>query len=551
MSAESATIVIASAARTPVGSFNGALASLPAHELGKTAIQGALDRAGVAPGDVSEVIMGQILAAGAGQNPARQASIAAGIPVDAPAWGMNQLCGSGLRAVALGAQQIQSGSSQIVIAGGQESMSQAPHCLHLRDGTKMGDAKFIDTMIKDGLWDAFNGYHMGTTAENVARQWQITREEQDRFAVASQNKAEAAKKAGKFKDEIAPVSIMTRKGETVVADDEYIKEGVTFESIAKLRPAFEKEGTVTAANASGINDGAAAVALMSLAEAKRRGIVRIEVVPPTEVATGGLADRLTRALSLATVYLSHPLPNPGPGRTTVDVMGGALAPAVGKALSAAGLLAGDVLLVSSGRTVYEVAQYELVPLPGVLVAPTVGGNDQPEEWYQTNEITRLVANRLGGRPNYLFAPALPGEDLYPSLLNDPSIQRVLHLWPHARCVLMGIGAPPLMRSDIPRFVPTESSSLRSAVGDVCSRFFDRRGEEVEFDGRDRLIAVELEALRHIPVTIAVAVGKDKIESIIAGARGGYFNQLVTDPSTAAAILESLDGADATSAKGVQ
>ena len=288
-----------------------------------------------------------------------------------------------------------------------------------------------------------------------------------------------------------------------------------------------------------------------LAEAKRRGIVRIEVVPPTEVATGGLADRLTRALSLATVYLSHPLPNPGPGRTTVDVMGGALAPAVGRALSAAGLLAGDVLLVSSGRTVYEVAQYELVPLPGVLVAPTVGGNDQPEEWYQTNEITRLVANRLGGRPNYLFAPALPGQDLYPSLLNDPSIQRVLHLWPHARCVLMGIGAPPLMRSDIPRFVPTESSSLRSAVGDVCSRFFDREGEEVEFDGRDRLIAVELEALRHIPVTIAVAVGKDKIESIIAGARGGYFNQLVTDPSTAAAILESLDGTDATSAKGVQ
>ena len=288
-----------------------------------------------------------------------------------------------------------------------------------------------------------------------------------------------------------------------------------------------------------------------LAEAKRRGIVRIEVVPPTEVATGGLADRLTRALSLATVYLSHPLPNPGPGRTTVDVMGGALAPAVGRALSAAGLLAGDVLLVSSGRTVYEVAQYELVPLPGVLVAPTVGGNDQPEEWYQTNEITRLVANRLGGRPNYLFAPALPGQDLYPSLLNDPSIQRVLHLWPHARCVLMGIGAPPLMRSDIPRFVPTESSSLRSAVGDVCSRFFDREGEEVEFDGRDRLIAVELEALRHIPVTIAVAVGQDKIESIIAGARGGYFNQLVTDPSTAAAILESLDGADATSAKGVQ
>jgi acetyl-CoA C-acetyltransferase len=271
MSANDA-IVIASAARTPVGSFNGTLASLPAHELGKVAIQAVLDRAGLEPGDVSEVILGQILAAGAGQNPARQASIAAGIPVDAPAWGMNQLCGSGLRAVALGAQQIQSGSSRIVIAGGQESMSQAPHCMHLRDGTKMGDAKFIDTMIKDGLWDAFNGCHMGTTAENVARQWQITREEQDRFAVASQNKAEAAKKTGRFKDEIAAVTIKTRKGETVVAEDEYIKDGVTLDSVAKLRPAFDKDGTVTAGNASGINDGAAAVVLMTLAEARKRGI---------------------------------------------------------------------------------------------------------------------------------------------------------------------------------------------------------------------------------------------------------------------------------------
>jgi len=272
MSKDRSTIVIASAARTPVGAFNGALASLPAHDLGKIAIKAALERARVEAGDVSEVIMGQILAAGAGQNPARQASIGAGIPVDAPAWGMNQLCGSGLRAVALGAQQIELGSSKIVIAGGQESMSQAPHCAHLRDGTKMGDMKFIDTMIKDGLWDAFNGYHMGNTAENVARQWQITREEQDRFAVASQNKAEAAKKAGKFKDEIVPVTIKTRKGETVVADDEYIKEGVTYESVAKLKPAFDKEGTVTAASASGINDGAAAVVLMTLEEAKRRGI---------------------------------------------------------------------------------------------------------------------------------------------------------------------------------------------------------------------------------------------------------------------------------------
>jgi DNA-binding transcriptional regulator LsrR (DeoR family) len=277
-----------------------------------------------------------------------------------------------------------------------------------------------------------------------------------------------------------------------------------------------------------------------LAEAKRRGIVRIEVVPPAEVASGDLADRLTRALSMTTVFLSHPLPNPGPGRTTVDVMGATLAPAVGRALSAAGLLPGDVLLVSSGRTVYEVAQYDLAPLPGVLVAPTVGGNDQPEEWYQTNEITRLVANRVGGRPNYLFAPALPGPDLYPSLLNDPSIQRVLHLWPHARCALVGVGAPPLMRSDIPQFVPTGSSSLRAAVGDVCSRFYDRAGDEIDFEGSDRLIAVELDALRHVPVTIAVAVGKDKIDSIVAGARGGYFNQLVTDPATAAAILDSVE-----------
>ncbi len=272
MSADTSTIVIASAARTPVGSFNGALASLPAHELGKVAIKAAMERAGIEPGDVSEVIMGQILTAGAGQNPARQAAIAAGIPVDSPAWGMHQLCGSGLRAVALGAQQIQLGSSSIVVAGGQESMSQAPHCAHLRDGVKMGDLKFIDTMIKDGLWDAFNGYHMGTTAENVARQWQITREEQDQFAVASQNKAEAAQKAGKFKDEITPVTIKTRKGDTVVAQDEYIREGATYEGMSKLRPAFDKEGTVTAGNASGINDGAAAVVLMTLQEARKRGI---------------------------------------------------------------------------------------------------------------------------------------------------------------------------------------------------------------------------------------------------------------------------------------
>jgi acetyl-CoA C-acetyltransferase len=273
MSADNNTIVIASAARTPVGSFNGSLAGLPAHELGKVAIKAALERAGVQPGEVSEVILGQILTAGQGQGPARQASIGAGIPVDTPAWSMNQICGSGLRAVALGMQQIKAGDASIVVAGGQESMSQSMHASHMREGTKMGDVKFLDTMVKDGLWDAFNNYHMGVTAENVAKQWQITREEQDKFAVASQNKAEAAKKAGKFKEEIAPVVIKTKKGETVVDQDEYIKDGVTLEGIAKLRPAFDpKEGSVTAANASGINDGAAAVVLMTAAEAKKRGI---------------------------------------------------------------------------------------------------------------------------------------------------------------------------------------------------------------------------------------------------------------------------------------
>jgi len=273
MSQDDSTIVIASAARTPVGSFNGSLASLPAHELGKVAIKAAIERAGIKPGDVNEVILGQVLTAAQGQGPARQASVGAGIPVDAPAWSINQICGSGLRAVAIGMQQIQSGSADIVVAGGQESMSQSTHAAHMRDGTKMGDVKFTDTMVKDGLWDAFNNYHMGVTAENVARQWQITREEQDKFAVASQNKAEAARKAGKFKDEIAPVTIKGKKGDTIVDTDEYIKDGVTLESLAKLRPAFDpKEGTVTAANASGINDGAAVVVLMTAAEAKKRGI---------------------------------------------------------------------------------------------------------------------------------------------------------------------------------------------------------------------------------------------------------------------------------------
>jgi acetyl-CoA C-acetyltransferase len=263
-------IVIVAAARTPVGSFNGSLSSVPAHQLGQVAIGAALARAGVEPSEVSEVIMGQVLTAAQGQNPARQAAMAAGIPVETPAWGLNQVCGSGLRAVVTGAQQIAAGDADIVVAGGQESMSQSVHAAHLRNGVKMGNLDLIDTMIKDGLWDAFHGYHMGTTAENVARQWQIQREDQDRFAVASQNKAETAKKAGKFKDEIAPVTIKTRKGEVVVSDDEYIREGAKYEDVAKLRPAFDKEGTVTAGNASGINDGAAAVVLMTAKEAKKR-----------------------------------------------------------------------------------------------------------------------------------------------------------------------------------------------------------------------------------------------------------------------------------------
>ncbi len=265
-------IVIASAARTPVGSFNGSLAPFAASALGQVAIAAALDRAGVEPAAVSEVILGQVLTAAAGMNPARQAAIGAGIPVGAPAWSVNQVCGSGLRAVALGYQALMNGDAEIVVAGGQESMSNAPHAMHLRQGTKMGDTQMIDTMIRDGLWDVFNGYHMGTTAENVARQWQITREMQDAFAVASQNKAEAAKKAGRFKDEIVAVTVPGRKGDTVVDTDEYIRDGATIEAMQKLRPAFEKDGTVTAANASGINDGAAALVLMRADEAAKRGI---------------------------------------------------------------------------------------------------------------------------------------------------------------------------------------------------------------------------------------------------------------------------------------
>jgi acetyl-CoA C-acetyltransferase len=268
----SPSIVIASAARTAVGSFNGSFANTPAHELGIAVVKAVLERAGVEAAEVNEVILGQVLPAGEGQNPARQAAIKAGIPVEATALGINQLCGSGLRAVALGMQQITSGDASIVVAGGMESMSMAPHCRHLRQGVKMGDFNMIDTMMKDGLTDAFHGYPMGITAENVAKQWQLTREEQDVFALSSQNKAEAAQAAGRFKDEIVPFVIKGKKGDVTVDSDEYIRIGATMEALAKLRPAFDKEGTVTAGNASGINDGAAATLLMTEAEAGKRGI---------------------------------------------------------------------------------------------------------------------------------------------------------------------------------------------------------------------------------------------------------------------------------------
>jgi acetyl-CoA C-acetyltransferase len=313
-------IVIASAARTPVGSFNGALATLPAHELGSIAISGALERAGVEAGEVQEVILGQILTAAQGQNPARQAAIKAGLPKEATAWGLNQLCGSGLRAVAIGMQQIQTGDAEIIVAGGQESMSMAPHAAYLRNGVKMGDYAMVDTMLKDGLIDAFNGYHMGITAENVARQWQITRAQQDEFAVASQNKAEAAQKAGRFKDEIVPVTVKTRKGDIVVDQDEYIRHGATLDSVAKLRPAFDKEGTVTAANASGINDGAAAVVLMSAEEAGRRGV-----------------EPLARIVSWATAGVDPAIMGTGP------------IPASRRALEKAGWTAGELDLVEANE----------------------------------------------------------------------------------------------------------------------------------------------------------------------------------------------------------
>ena len=264
-------IVITAAKRTPVGSFMGAFAATPAHELGRVAIEAALAQAGVAGADVSEVILGQVLTAGQGQNPARQASMAAGVPQEVPAWGVNQVCGSGLRAVALAAQAVATGDGTIVVAGGQESMSLSAHAQNLRGGAKMGDVSLVDTMIKDGLTDVFNGYHMGITAENLAEQYQVTRGEQDEFSVASQNKAEAARSAGRFSDEIAAVTVRGRKGDTVVEDDEYIRAGVTLDSVSGVRPAFKKDGTVTAANASGLNDGAAALVVMSRDEAERRG----------------------------------------------------------------------------------------------------------------------------------------------------------------------------------------------------------------------------------------------------------------------------------------
>ena len=314
------SIVIASAARTAVGSFNGAFANTPAHELGATVISAVLERAGVAVGEVNEVILGQVLQAGEGQNPARQAAMKAGLPQEATAWGMNQLCGSGLRAVALGMQQIATGDASIIVAGGMESMSLAPHCAHLRGGVKMGDFKMIDTMIKDGLTDAFYGYHMGTTAENVAKQWQLSRDEQDAFAVASQNKAEAAQKDGRFKDEIVPFIVKGRKGDVSVDADEYIRHGATLDQMAKLRPAFDKEGTVTAGNASGLNDGAAAALLMSEAEASRRGI-----------------QPLARIVSWATVGVDP------------KVMGTGPIPASRKALERAGWKIGDLDLVEANE----------------------------------------------------------------------------------------------------------------------------------------------------------------------------------------------------------
>lgn len=293
-------VVIASAARTPVGSFLGSFANTPAHDLGATVLTELVKRAGIDAGEVSETILGQVLTGGQGQNPARQAHINAGLPQESAAWSINQVCGSGLRAIALAAQHIQLGDADIVAAGGQESMSLSPHVAHLRAGHKMGDVKYIDSMIKDGLWDAFNGYHMGQTAENVAEKWQVSRDQQDEFAVASQNKAEAAQKAGKFADEIVPFVVKTRKGETVVDQDEYIRHGATIDAMQKLRPAFVKDGTVTAANASGINDGAAGALLMTAENAEKRGIRPLARI--ASYATAGLDPSI---MGVGPIYASR------------------------------------------------------------------------------------------------------------------------------------------------------------------------------------------------------------------------------------------------------
>ena len=313
-------VVIVSAARTAVGSFNGSFANTPAHDMGAAVLEAIVERAGIDKGEVSETILGQVLTAGQGQNPARQAHINAGLPIESAAWSLNQVCGSGLRAVALAAQHIQLGDASIVAAGGQENMSLSPHVAHLRAGHKMGDMKFIDSMIRDGLWDAFNGYHMGQTAENVAEQWQISRDQQDEFALASQNKAEAAQKAGKFDEEVIPFTIKTRKGDIIVDKDEYIRHGASIEAMQKMRPAFTKDGSVTAANASGLNDGAAAVLLMSAEEAEKRGL-----------------EPLARIASYATAGLDP------------SVMGVGPIYASRKALDKAGWSAGDLDLVEANE----------------------------------------------------------------------------------------------------------------------------------------------------------------------------------------------------------
>ncbi|MDF1803257.1 acetyl-CoA C-acetyltransferase [Thalassovita sp.] len=313
-------VVIVSAARTAVGSFSGSFATTPAHDLGAAVLEAIVARAGIDKSEVSETILGQVLTAGQGQNPARQAHINAGLPIESAAWGLNQVCGSGLRAVALGAQHVQLGDAAIVAAGGQENMSLSPHVAHLRAGTKMGDVKYIDSMIRDGLWDAFNGYHMGQTAENVANKWQISRDMQDEFAVASQNKAEAAQNAGKFDDEVIPFTIKTRKGEIIVDKDEYIRHGATMEAMQKLRPAFAKDGSVTAANASGLNDGAAAVLLMSADEAEKRGLEPLARI--ASYATAGLDPSI---MGVGPIYASR------------------------KALDKAGWAAGDLDLVEANE----------------------------------------------------------------------------------------------------------------------------------------------------------------------------------------------------------